>query len=380
MTRAVFETAALSDAVKRAARVAPRQGAALHACAGLYLEIRDEKTVRIRATDQDTFYDVWVNLAEFEGEPADWRVPSNRFSTWLSQLPSGAGQTVEFRDDLAMPAGTGAEPRHGWLTGQQKSSKVGFLMLDSRDFPAWDTLSEENCSTVSMLGEKISQVSWACGNASPLDGVTFDGQHLIACDRFRVARVACEMELDHPITVPPRLLAELSKEMGEVLAGDVDGRFVVAPDEYTQIRSLVYAQTPPLTTLRTMMVTDYEHEVNLSKELVQQAITRMIGGGTEGEVLRMIVAFGDGHARFEMHDKTGLGAAHEAIDVSTADHELVKFAINPKYLTDALGRSPGESVTLRYDTVQNKKKPRIMVDSGSDYKVWIMEMAGGQGA
>ena len=236
MTKVEFETATITDAIKKAARIAPSKGSAFDKAAGIVLTIDPEQgLVVVRATNLDVYSMEWVDTVSIEGEPTEWRVPSTLFNTFLTSLPIGTGKNVVFEEKEA--------GRARLLHATSGRTKAKFNLMATEYFPAWDVFTPDGLVEVDDLGGRIGQAEWAAEKTGepPLSGVHFNGSEVIACDRYRLAVAPLVIpDLVEPITVPAGILSQVLKQTGEVSLGVRNGKLLLMPDKTTQIMTVVY--------------------------------------------------------------------------------------------------------------------------------------------
>src|SRR6478735_9046351 len=100
MTKVVFETATIADAIRKADRVAPGKDKAFDKAAGIVIEVdpQAEPPVIIRATNLDVYSMEWMDVLSVEGDVARWRLPSSLLAQVMSKLPIGSGTTVTLEE------------------------------------------------------------------------------------------------------------------------------------------------------------------------------------------------------------------------------------------------------------------------------------------
>src|ERR1044071_8618532 len=91
-----FETATLSSAIQKAARVAPAKGVAFEKTAGIIMEIDPEldHPVTIKSTDLEVTYLEWVSYVGMLTDKQNLRLPSMTFAGILAGLPVGSTVTL----------------------------------------------------------------------------------------------------------------------------------------------------------------------------------------------------------------------------------------------------------------------------------------------
>lgn len=366
MTKIVFETATLADAIRKADRVAPNKGSAFDKSAGIVIDITvsplEDPVVVIRATDTTTFYMEWVDPVEVTGVSTSWRLPSKLLAGLMSTLPIGSGSQVTMEEKEA------EKGRAVHLTTNRKT-RCKFSLIDSEYYPDWFSFDDSNLTVVSNLGGRLSQVSWAAAKGEEkIDGVHFDGEQAIATDRYRLARVPFDMSLGKPITIPSEILTAVLRQTGDVKVGTDGNMFLLAPDEHTQIRTVMSGHEYPKT--ERLMRRDYPETVTLKKtellEIMQRSLTFV--GSDRFPTMRLF--FGKEEINVFMADAER-GMLGDAVEIpGQACHDRVEIRFTPKNIIEALEHAPNETVSLGYDP---ENSMRVMyIDGGSGYECWVI--------
>lgn len=367
MTTAVFETAAISDAIKKASRVAPAKGQAFDKAAGVVIDCSPESTI-IRATDLQIFYQEWVDAVEVTGDRAVWRLPAQLLASVLASLPIGTGKTVTFehKDNvLMMTAGR---------------TKARFNLIDSQYYPIWTAFDPDSLIKATDLGGRIGQVSWAASNNvadAPWCGVHLNGQRAIATDRYRLASVPLEIpDLESPITVPGNLLRSVLNKTGDVEITVEERQLLIMPDEHSQIRAVCYAQEYPKADIILQRASANPDRLTVRKTQLIEMIMRAqnFAGSDRTPLLRIFI----GQEELAvMMANTEVGLLGDVIDLpGQAVHKRVEYKFTPKNLLDALNNAPNEEVSLGY----SKDKSTIFyIDGGTGYEACVAPRASSAG-
>lgn len=365
MTKVVFETATLADAIKKADRVAPGKGQAFDKAAGIVLTVdADSGLVVVKATNLDIYSMEWVDTVSIEGETTSWRVPSAIFATVLKNLPIGTGKevTLEEKSD-------NGRIRMLHLTSGRTKAKFNLMSVDY--YPEWDVFDPTNLITVDDLGGRVAQVEWAASikEEPPLSGVHIDGEAVLACDRYRLAVAPLPIpDLVEPITVPAGLLSQVLKQTGEVSIGVRDGQLLIMPDKTTQIKTVVFgSEYPPV---ERIMRRDHQQVLKVKKapliEIMQRAAS--FAGNDRFPILR--VFFGQEEVAVMMNTQE-VGALADVLEVpGYCNHNRFEVKFTPKNLIEALNAVPNDELELFYDTEDSMRIIRI--DGGSGYEAWVM--------
>lgn len=363
MTKVVFETAALADAIKKANRIAPSRGQAFDKANGIVM-IADPVSgmVIVKATNLLVFSMEWLSTLEAEGEPVAWRVPSRVFSAVIAGLPIGTGKSVTLEEKQT------GRIKMLHLTAGKTRAKFNLQMMDY--YPEWDPFDPADLKEVDNLGGRIKMAEWAVMKADepPLSGIHFDGQHVIACDRYRLAVVDMPIpHLDEPVTVPGGMLSGILKQTGEVHIGIKDGFFLMMPDETTQIKAVVYGvEYPPVERIK---VRDHPQHVTLRKgpllEIMQRAST--FAGNDRYPILRLF--FGQEEVA-AMMDTREVGTLADLIEVpGYCVHSRHEVKLTPSNIIEAVEAAPNDEITIGYDTGNSMKF--LHIDGGSGYETWV---------
>lgn len=371
MTKAVFEVAAFAGSIKKAASVAPSgKGRAFEAAAGIVIEVRPSVgSVIIRATDLDVFYLEWIGSESLDGEDVMWRLPSSVLNTWISKLPIGSGKTVTFEDGGGMVKVSSGRAK--WLAP----------LIPVSSYPTWESFAIEDLTEIESFGNKLSMVQWAVAKNTalpPLDGIYIDGENVWATDGYRAAKYPCVFPLGDspPITVPATIVIPIIRNLGDTRVG-VRGNFLVLmPDDYTQIKVIIY--DAPFRNVSIFSKMEHSEVV-----MVKRAdVAGMVGGmaATVKDKTKLVeMTIGNGEVTFELEDQLGAQVFENGLDLPVGgDHSVhtIKFSADP--FVQALSSCPNESIALFYEP-GSPKKP-IHIDGGSGYHVWaapIMPTGGG---
>lgn len=376
MTKVVFETATLIEAVRRAANLAPTKGAAFDKAAGIIVEVLPgEKEVLFRATDDVTFMTHWVKPSSIDAS-ADtvWRLPSGPFSGVVAKLrPTG--------QVLLEQEGTGLN-----LTSGRTRARI--QLMDAKTYPRWDVFDEDTLVSVENIGTAIRAVQWAASDQidGSLDGVHFNGEYAVATNRYRVCRYPVKIgDLgDEGITLAPQSAKAISDMKGEVRFGTDGHQAFFMPDDDTQIRATMYGDK--------YMNPKMVYEIEYSDKIRLQApdFIRMIDLTdqiTSGDRSMPSLRFWIGKQQIAViaaNDE--VGQVRDILDVpGQALHEhRVEIKISPVELSKALQNGEGNNVTLHYNSdmqyVGSGKEGRIKrvlrIDKDGGYQAWVLPITG----
>jgi DNA polymerase III sliding clamp (beta) subunit (PCNA family) len=363
VTKVVFETAAIADAVRKAAKVAPSKGAAFDKASGIVLEINideGEYSCVVRSTDLIVFYSEWVTIAEAEGERTKWRVPADLLAGVIGSIPT-KNKTVTFEEKDA---------ERGRIVHLSSGKiKAKFILNETSYYPEWDIFDPEGLFPVENFIKKISLVDWACDKTPPLSGVYLDGQCAVGTDKYKVVRVELPIDPENfsdPIVLPTRTLVSVLGDRNPEISLAVDEtELLVMPDEFTQIRTILFAEDFP--SLERAMRRDHPDSVRVKKTSIIEMINRSLHfvGGERNPTLK--VYLGKSELAVFMNNQE-VGLLGDVLDVDGAEHSRVTFNFNPGNLLQSIERSPSEEVTLHYDHENPLFPLRV---EGPSYEAWI---------
>ena len=361
MTTVVFETATIADAIKAAEKVAPNKGQAFDKAAGIVMEINpDDKTVIVKATNTDVYHMAWISALTMEGPATTWRLPSMIFARHMAALPIGSGKEVTFTQvDRQLRVETGR-------------IKARFNLISSDHYPSWSAFDPDGLTPVKDFGGKVALVEWAAAkDGIPLTGVHFDGELAIATDRYRLCAVPLEIPgLTVPCTVPSGILSSVLSQTGEISLHVDRNQMLLMPDDYTQIRCVVYGEEY-LNARRIMDANrDYPQQIKVKKAALLEVMNRTMNftGSERFPTLRMF--FGNEEIACMMQEREQ-GMIGDVVEVpGQAVHDRTELKFTPKNLTDALGQAPNDEVVIHYDPERPNKI--MYIDGGSGYEAWVM--------
>lgn len=375
-TTAVFETAVLADALRKAAAFAPSAAAgdhAFNAAAGIVIEIRPDGagsgTVRVRSTNLETFFETWIPALSLAGPAVGWRAPSTTLTGIVAALPTGEGKQVELSDEFPV------------LRLRTDKTTARVMTLDVSRFPYWEPYDSSGHSEVEGLGDLISRVSWACDDQiDPFTGVYFDGAMVMACNQRRAAAVPCSIPLlaGRPaITVPAKVAGMIVRQVGASRVGLVDNHFTITPEPNTQIRCTLFDKSIP--NPRAFTSCAYDSAVTLDKKELGATIKRMLniatGSSTEITIANVVIGGGRMILRVEGSDKSE--SIEELMDLAPGQgtHLPVALKFVPRVLMDAVSRGPAPTLDLRYNANGGSNK-FVRIDCGEGYFAWFVQWKG----
>lgn len=374
MTKITVETATLSDAVSKAARVAPNKGAAFDKAAGVFIEIDPIKTTKhiyVKATDLDTTYLQRVPVLLIEGEDDLWRFPSQLVAGVISNLPLGIGSEVTLER-------TG--PSEVTVKCGRKRAKI--RLYDADDFPTVAPFDPTGMAKVEMFPTRLNQAAWATDPESAiLSGVHIDGDSLIACDRTRLVVVPCKVPVVEPITVPLSSIAPVIRNAGTIEVRATDTRLQMMPDVDTQITCLILAATYP--NVKGIMRTSFDGKIDVDREMLLDSLNRMMVMVKTDRYPKVVLTIHKDYIGLYLGESES-GEMFDELDAEggplpDSPQELV-IMFTPSTLINALTASTRASVTIEYggtagsSTWTPDKLPIHMYDEGG-FDAWLMPVS-----
>lgn len=377
MTKVVFETATLIEAVRRAASLAPTKGAAFDKAAGIIMEVlAGEGEVLFRATDDVTQMTHWVKPSSIDAKALEtvWRLPSGPFAGVVAKLRP-TGQVLLEQDGSGLNLTSGR-------------TKARLQLMDSKSYPRWDVFDEENLVPVENIGTAIRAVQWAASDQvdGALDGVHLRGEFAVATNRYRVCRYPLKVDglPEGGITLAPQSAKAIGEMKGEVRFGTDGHQAFFMPDDDTQIRATLYGEQY----MNPKMV--YELEYTDQVKLQAPDFIRMIdltdqitSGDRSTPSLRFYIGK-EQIAVLAANDE--VGQVRDILDVpGQALHKRrVEIKISPVELSKALNGGEGHNVTLNYNSEleyvgigkQGRLQRVLRIDKDGGYQAWIVPITG----
>lgn len=364
MTTVKFETAALASVIANASRIAPTKGKELETYAGMFIEVRPdgsgEQEVSVRAANGDVFYTEYLDALEIDGPEVDWRVPSMSMSGFMRNLPIGSGKIVTL------------EQIGGSLHVSQGRARCEFPLIKADYYPDWDMFDPQDTNPVRNFGDRIGQVSWAADKSDmpPLNGVYIDGQRLIATNRYRIAKIPCEVELgdSEAVTVPVGILSPILSQMVDIRVGVIGNYLCIAPNDYTQIKCVLFQD--PFPNVDPALTAEHDSAVLLNRDTVTDMVNRVLSVVNSDRQIALRVTIGHGEIEFFVQGETKSERVVDAMELpGQADHEPLEIYFSPENFSDAVSKAPDRDVMFWY----NKERAKSMVkfDGGSGYEVVV---------
>lgn len=275
----------------------------------------------------------------------------------VGNMPIGSGKLVTFTQ------------KDNTITIQSGRITCRMQLLDPKYYPVWAPFDTDDMKVVSNLATRISQVAWACDKAQvPISGVHIDGEQLVATDRYKLARIECEIPVTAPITVPLEACATLLKGAGDAQM-KVDEQFLqLMPDSTTQISAVMFDQKYP--GVSKVMRRDQPNSIKISAQELVESIQRsaFLVKSERFPLLRM--SFGEEEIRLVV-TVPQKAAQREIIDIEgQAIHDSIEIQMTPANFVDALNNCPNDNVTIFYNP-ETPDRP-IRVDGGSGYEAWVI--------
>ena len=357
MSKVVFEVATISDAIRKAEKIAPDRGAAFDKAAGIVMELYPaEETVILRATNLDVYYMEWIDALEVSGDPVVWRLPSRVLAGIISSLPIASGRTVAF------------ETTEGRVKITSGKMRCHLNRIDPTGYPEWYPFEEDNLTPCPELGGRLSMVEWAASKTETALGLRFTGTHVMAADRYSAARTTLEIaNLKEPITIPRGILSGVIKPRGDTKIGVTENQLWIMPDPTTQIRTIILSEGyPPMTTAFQPLTDLVRFKKSALIDMI--GVVMKIVGADRQPTMELII--GKQTISVSMSDD-GHGTIGDTIEVPGADHPRMSFFCNPSRLQDLLTNSPSDEVILQYQA-SAARPVKLLVDGGSGYEGIIM--------
>lgn len=363
MTAISFEAGTIADVINRAGRIAPKRGEAFDKAAGIVFDVDPNSATPciVRTTDLEVYFIETIDVIKAEGAAVRWRLPSAVLMGVIGTLPSTAGTTVTFVQDDKKPA---------QVTISCNRLRSTLNLFGNLYYPEWDTAGDIELTLAPNLGELITRVEWAASKAGPppLDGVHFTGEHLIATDRYKIARVPCEIDLPNgPVTIPARSIGSVIKPAGDVYIGMEDNLFVVSIDDYTQIKTITYgAEFLPVGPI---VDREYPQRIEFRKaDLVGRIQRAQAFAGAERHPVITIFLGKSELAVMMQNDEVGL--LGDVIELpGQATHKRIIIRCSPSMILDGLNNATSDTVSLLYNPTATNKPFRI--EDASGYMAWI---------
>lgn len=362
LTTVTFESGTIADAMKKAGSVAPaKAGSAFDSAAGIVMDIAPgtEAPCVVRATDTEVFFIETLDVISAVGDPVRWRLPSQLLANVIGSQAAGTGKTIKFEQ---MPTGQ--------IKVSSSSMRATINVNGNPNYPTWSPLSSVDFTMAPSFGESVSRVIWAAekGGLPLLSGFHLDGEFVVATDRYRVARYPMPLpDLKEPITIPAGRIGALLRGTGDILVGVQDDIFVMMPDDYTEIRTVVYGS--PYVPVKNIFGIQYTNQMQFSRQDLVERVQRAthFAGSDRAPVLYLYV--GRSQLAIMMQNRE-VGQYGDVIDVpGQAEHDRITLRFTPAMVLDALSNSPSDGITLHYNPAATNKP--VKMSGGGGYECWL---------
>jgi len=353
-----FETATLSSAIQKAARVAPAKGVAFEKTAGIIMEIDPEldHPVTIKSTDLEVTYLEWVSYVGMLTDKQNLRLPSMTFAGILAGLPVGSTVTLS------------TESEGGLVNLTCGKTKAKLPQIEGVPFMDWEPFDADELEDVTGFAARVGQISWACDRTIvPFTGVHIDGEYLTATDRYRLARVPCKVPVTDPITVPLEVISPMLKHLGDAKLKATDRKLWLMPDDYTQVTSVIFDAKFP--DVKKVMKTDHPDVMTINVEEFKQVVQRMLVlvRGERYPIMKLTI--GDGVIKVFMNVE-GVGEMEDEVPVVGADHSEFIVYFTPSNFMDGLQNGSKPEISYHYD--RTNALSFAYFEDGDGYESWIV--------
>lgn len=369
MAEVKFYVATLAASVERAARIAPNKGVAYDKAAGILLEVDPmEGTACLRATDLQVYYREEIkDVVEYGDEPISWRFPSNLFSGIIGGLPLDKEVTIKDDGERAVR-----------ITCGKKRAKLRTMPADI--YPQWGRVSEDGMKEVPGFAHRVSQVAWCTDKDSiPFAGVNIDGEYLNATDRYRLARVPCDVPLQSRVTVAMTTLAPIMRNLpSEVSMAATNDHLLIKVSKEIEAMCVLFVKEFPDLNRLVEGRGEFQLDVRVHRESLHDAVQSMLVLVKNERYPRMNFAFEEGAIAIFMTVPEA-GDMTDVVEATfTPDDSEFSIDFTPEYLLKALEAGTGEYVVW---SLGPDPKAMTRVKDG-DYVAYIMPLApvGGKGA
>jgi DNA polymerase III sliding clamp (beta) subunit (PCNA family) len=367
LTKIIFETATLADAVKKAARVAPTRGSAFDKASGLVLTISD--TITVKATDLIVFYTEWIEALEVQKSEGIvyWRVNSENFAGVLSSLNHKTAKNVTLEEKL--------EERGRVLHLRAGKTRAKFVLMDVEFYPQWGNFDPDELQPIPNLGAKLNLVDWACDKNPPLNGIYVNGQFACGTDKYKLIRTDLyipEEQISNPVVIPTKTLASvLDSKLPEVNVAFGDDELLIMPDDYTQIRAMLLASEYP--NVVKAMDRNHTDQVKFKKDGLIEIMNRALNFVGADRFPSITVFIGKEEIAVMMSNNE-IGQLGDIMDLpGQALHDRVKYILSPSNVISSMEKAPSDEITLCYYSENPLSSLRIV---GPEYEAWVLPRRG----
>lgn len=362
MTTIVLEAAALTDCFKRANRVSPRASARTAALTGFVLDLSGGK-VTVRTTNGDVYYLQVLHALESDVPVAgeQWRIPSQVATRVVSSLPQGKGKTVTL------------SAAQGVMRISAGKMSATLALMDVSGYPAWVYEHMGEAPLVEGFGDHLDRVAWATDRSPGTAGacVRADGTTLMAATQRALAVTPCALPMEgrQEVLLPLAVLAPILTQMKDVRLKYTGSFLAIEPTPDTQILCTTMDMRFP--NVAAPMSEEFSGAVSIDRAAATEILARVRAIVDNEEGGHVWVSIGNGTLSFFSMDSTGSNSVSDIVEVvaGQASHAPVTLRMSADTLTAALGKSPGQSLTLCYDA--EGKSHRMRVDGSDNYSCWI---------
>lgn len=366
-----FDTATLTDAITKSARVAPTKGAAYDKAAGILIEAHPVKGIAvIRTTNLEVTYRQQVRAIEGKGDETTWRIPSIIFDGLMQGLDQNEGSTTTIIDR-----------GDGKIRVKSGRVMVAFHMLLARDFPIEVPIPEFTMIPADQLGSTVERVSWACDSKSQiLSGIFIDGSRLIGCNQYSVATVPCAIGIDAPLVAPLDTLKSLLRGASDVrLASTPEKLYVALDDETITSTTLIQGNYPKMIQGGSVLRDNFVSTMKIHKTSFLDCMNRLMVLIKQDRMPGMTLEYNpSGLVKMLTFDMNvpDVGRMQDSMDIESDYEEgLFKIGFIPSMLQRGIENAHAEYLDIDFGFADDRSKDAqrsIRIRDGKGYQCYVM--------
>ena len=354
----------LHEALQRATNVAPTKGAGFDKAGGIMFRTRGTE-LWVQATDlEHTFFQKMP--ATIDLDQYDFRIYPH-IAKFVASLPMTSDQEVRFHID----------DDTGRIEIQYRKSptklKVPTVM---GEYPRIDWHEYDDMDDAFELSGKLASVAWATEDSAQgvLSGVRIDGEWIEAMCSKQMARTMCKVKTDEPVIAVVKSLTNLIAQGSWVRIKAMEGRVVIALDEFSQITSTTVLGAWPNLAERIDKL-DLPHGFVVNRQRLLDALGRVTAFTVGDRFPRINFKVSTDRITMGLTDAKD-GDITDVISLtSRTGTEEVEFCFNPVWMQQAIDTFPGAEVQVRF---LNEKMPIRLMEPMTSYNALIMGLRPGE--
>lgn len=360
-----FANTTLSEAISRAARIAPTKGAAFDKAAGIFIDVSPSaRKATIRSTNLEVTYRHDITALSGSGNDVQWRVPSYLIDGLMQSLGQGETDTTTLidRNDDKIRLKSGR-------------TVTALQLLDVNTFPSEEKIPSFQGIPADELASKVDRVAWAADpKSTKLSGVMVDGRRIVACNNYSVAVMECVVAVQQQIVAPLETMRSILRSASDVRMATEGKKLYVSIDETAVCSTTLIQEEYPH--IDNLLRTNFLGSMRIHRAMFTDCMAR-INTIAKQERLPKITLQLDTSGFMKMLtldvEVTGVARIRDEMDVTTDFEGNFTISFIPAMIEKAIENAQGELVLMEFGVEGDPNKVHsVRISDDKGYQCYVM--------